>query len=542
MASFFRCIFGPRLLKIYTTARTNSIDYVPTKPEHIGENILKMVSLTLKLSIYTSPIVVCILYWRDYFTPEGGHALMRNAILCTVLCTAAIIARAIGRSQNPAYLTFIDELRLTSDKNHPRAKEILSKYDFDFSAWPVEFQWKEVASDEKKSRLYIKPPSQCQSLLDYFQFFSGQLIGCLAAHSFGIRILYPGTVIKHFIEPHLVEGRRRFIEVHDGQRFKLIAQDGNSIDTMFVDRRGSSEFPNGDMLVICCEGNGGFYEVGMTPTPMEAGYSVMGWNHPGFAGSTGDPFPRQEQNAIDIVVQFALNKLNFPAERIILYGWSIGGFTASWAAMNYPNIRAVMLDATFDHVLPLALNVMPASWNSLVLATVHHHLNLAVAEQIVKYPGPVLLFRRTRDEVIALEPGELATNRGNDLLVALLKYRFPLIMDEPTLVVIRDWLNAEDRTNFERKYQVNFWACTQVMDSYAEKHSNSYPMTIGKDWTEKQKAQMALFLADRHMVDYDETHCAQLPADLFQCPRAFGDAEPEFEELSGFVEIKPGQL
>jgi len=46
------------------------------------------------------------------------------------------------------------------------------------------------------------------------------------------------------------------------------------------------EFPNGDILVICCEGNGGFYEVGMTPTPMEAGYSVMGWNHPGFAGST----------------------------------------------------------------------------------------------------------------------------------------------------------------------------------------------------------------------------------------------------------------
>ena len=65
---------------------------------------------------------MCILYWRDYFTPEGGHALMRNTILCTVLCTAAIIARAIGRSQNPAYLTFIDELRLTSDKNHPRAK------------------------------------------------------------------------------------------------------------------------------------------------------------------------------------------------------------------------------------------------------------------------------------------------------------------------------------------------------------------------------------------------------------------------------------
>lgn len=41
-----------------------------------------------------------------------------------------------------------------------------------------------------------------------------------------------------------------------------------------------------DMLVICCEGNAGFYEVGCMATPMEAGHSVLGWNHPGFGGST----------------------------------------------------------------------------------------------------------------------------------------------------------------------------------------------------------------------------------------------------------------
>ena len=71
--------------------------------------------------------------------------------------------------------------------------------------------------------------------------------------------------------------------------------------------------------------------------------------------------------------------------------------------MNYPNVRAVMLDATFDHVLPLASNVMPSSWKPLVVSTVKNHLNLAVAEQLVRYPGPVVLFRRTRDEVISLE-------------------------------------------------------------------------------------------------------------------------------------------
>jgi hypothetical protein len=38
--------------------------------------------------------------------------------------------------------------------------------------------------------------------------------------------------------------------------------------------------------VICCEGNAGFYEVGCMCTPLDAGYSVLGWNHPGFWGST----------------------------------------------------------------------------------------------------------------------------------------------------------------------------------------------------------------------------------------------------------------
>lgn len=42
----------------------------------------------------------------------------------------------------------------------------------------------------------------------------------------------------------------------------------------------------GKYLVICCEGNAGFYEVGIIGAPMKMGYSVVGWNHPGFGEST----------------------------------------------------------------------------------------------------------------------------------------------------------------------------------------------------------------------------------------------------------------
>jgi len=47
--------------------------------------------------------------------------------------------------------------------------------------------------------MYIKPPSQGQSFVDFVQSLAGQVVGYLAAHTFGIRILYPGTIIKHFI-------------------------------------------------------------------------------------------------------------------------------------------------------------------------------------------------------------------------------------------------------------------------------------------------------------------------------------------------------
>lgn len=138
----------------------------------------------------------------------------------------------------------------------------------------------------------------------------------------------------------ILSGRGKLIVEYKGERFKLKTQDGNDIDSVFIDRRG--RHPNGDTLVICCEGNSGFYEIGIAMTPIEANYSVLGWNHPGFGGSTGTPYPSQEQNAIDCVLQFAIHHLKFLPENIVLFGWSIGGYSASWAAMNYPDLKAMV--------------------------------------------------------------------------------------------------------------------------------------------------------------------------------------------------------
>jgi hypothetical protein len=90
--------------------------------------------------------------------------------------------------------------------------------------------------------------------------------------------------------------------------------------------------------------------------------------------------------AIDVVMQYAVHELHFHPQDIIIHAWyvhlycnynctnklcrSIGGFTATWASMQYADLGGLVLDATFDDVCPLAEGVMPASVRPLVTATI----------------------------------------------------------------------------------------------------------------------------------------------------------------------------
>lgn len=116
-----------------------------------------------------------------------------------------------------------------------------------------------------------------------------EIAAYIAIHTFGIRMIYPGSVklIQSFLRPVLIQGRAKLVEEEHAKRYKLKTIDHNDIDTMFVDNRKSSDNnTNGRTLVICSEGNAGFYEIGIMSTPLALKYSVLGWNHPGFGGST----------------------------------------------------------------------------------------------------------------------------------------------------------------------------------------------------------------------------------------------------------------
>lgn len=94
------------------------------------------------------------------------------------------------------------------------------------------------------------------------------------------------------------------------------------------------------------------------------------------------PYPTSILAAVDAVMQMANQKLGFDEDKIFLYGWSIGGFPATWVAANYPNIGGLVLDATFDDLLPLALIRMPPFIGDLVTFIIRKYMDLPIGKQV----------------------------------------------------------------------------------------------------------------------------------------------------------------
>jgi hypothetical protein len=123
------------------------------------------------------------------------------------------------------------------------------------------------------------------TLIERLFHYPSLLLGYICINVFGRRLMFPGSlqILRHMMNRALLDGRTTLIVSYRAKRYILRTADGNNIDTIFVDQRQSND---NQKLVITCEGNAGFYEMGCMMTPVEAGYSVLGWNRPGFGESS----------------------------------------------------------------------------------------------------------------------------------------------------------------------------------------------------------------------------------------------------------------
>lgn len=390
------------------------------------------------LAKYGSPIITLYLYKRNYFAAEHIGQLFKISTGIGLIVVISYCIRGFGRSQNETYRRFVKELNeAKANYNDLASKKKLRKYDFEFEHWPVDWSMNSIDTKENKSKKAVAVTAR--GTINWVSPCS--IVAYVAINTVGLSMIYPGSIklIQKFLHPMLVQGRAKMIVQDQAIRNKIETVDGNEIDTIFIDNRSKSD--NGKTLVITAEGNAGFYEFGIMATPIELKYSVLGFNHPGFAGSSGTPYPDQDQNAADAVMQFAIQKLGFLPENIILFGWSIGGYSSLWLATQYQSIKGVILDATFDDLLYLALPRMPESLSGVVRLAIRDHCNLNNNDLITKFNGPVAMIRRSEDEVICTEEMDIGTNRGNFLLIHMLKFRFPNIFQADQLTYAQEILN-----------------------------------------------------------------------------------------------------
>ncbi|ESO10188.1 hypothetical protein HELRODRAFT_185319 [Helobdella robusta] len=523
MSWLWRLVSGPQLYRVYNAGEVRGSEYEGNVAERFANSVIKWMGFCGNVCYWSSPVVFIVLYRKGFFMFENLPTTFSYVSSITVLLVLAHIIRAFGRAINDEYCTFLNEFFTFKTSPSTENKEKLRKYDCSFSEWPVEY----VASKYRKDNINS---SLIQTTKTSFIL---NALSYVCVRTFGIRLLYPGccSILQTLMGPALTDGREKLVKKYLGRRTKIRSSDANDVDCMFVDRRIthsdkgstlSSRVPSLKAIklqVIVSEGNAGFYEIGCMSTPLDAGYSVLGWNHPGFSGSTGLPLPDQEQNAIDAVMQYSINVLGFQPPDIILFAWSIGGYTASWAAMNYPDVKCVILDATFDHILPLARARMPPSWSVLINLVIPNHLNLNNAELLCNYPGKLAIIRRTKDEMISISDSNmLASNRGNVLLQRILSYRYPNLIDTHTEDSLERWFSAD------KNEQNVIWKSLDIseeicLEAFKQDEPIAFPSPIGEELTSVEKEKLVIFLVRKYISDFDSTHCTPLPSSYFREPK-----------------------
>ncbi|KJE93969.1 HLA-B associated transcript 5 [Capsaspora owczarzaki ATCC 30864] len=436
----------------------------------------------------------------------------------------ALVFRGLGRYSNPVYREFMSVFRKAQTEKPltSATRAALDTFDYDWSTRAADYEYVTSADESKAKVAHVRHTGVPKFTLA--MIFNPRLfVHYMVATSIGIRAMYPGTTapFKAMVGQMLCEGRNRLITTENGRRNKLLAADGNAIDTIFLDRRPAST-QNGSVLVIACEGNGSFYEMGVSDTAQQLGYSVLGWNHPGYGASTGMPYPSAEKNAIDVVMQFALDKLGFAPQNILFYGWSIGGMTASHAASQHPGIRGVIIDASFDDMAELAPYHMPPMLDSLTRSTVRQYLHIQVAQQACNYDGPILLYRRADDEMMCNRRAPtLASNRGNHLLKAILLKRYPGLIHVPTLDrYLFECDSLEACSELQQSLHPNEIECNGWLAEEQRQHGSTPAArrAWGTGLSTDKRCQLTLHMVNYHLINIPTSHCPPLPRRMWREP------------------------
>ena len=187
------------------------------------------------------------------------------------------------------------------------------------------------------------------------------------------------------------------------QNMGLTAQDV-WIETEDGVRLHSWYFPNeeSDQVVVLSHGNAGNISgrIPIAETLLNCGISVLMYDYRGYGQSDGRPSEKGLYRDIEAVVETLKNDLGYSEQQIIMYGRSLGGAVAAYAAARF-NLGGLVLDSAFKNLKAMVRDVYPfvPAWLA--------KYNFPTDEYLRQLEGlPVMVMHSPQDEIIGFHHGE----------------------------------------------------------------------------------------------------------------------------------------
>jgi fermentation-respiration switch protein FrsA (DUF1100 family) len=178
---------------------------------------------------------------------------------------------------------------------------------------------------------------------------------------------------------------------------KLSTRDGEKISALYFPN------PQATYTILYSHGNGS--DLGsirpLLIALQQLGFSVFAYDYRGYGTSEGTPTEQNTYEDITTAYQYLTEVLQIPANRIILYGHSVGSGPSIDLATRYP-VAGVILEGAFTSTFRVAIPIPILPFDRFD--------NLS---KIRSVRSPILVIHGTQDDVIPFSHGQKLYEQAN---------------------------------------------------------------------------------------------------------------------------------
>lgn len=165
-----------------------------------------------------------------------------------------------------------------------------------------------------------------------------------------------------------------------------------------------------DQVIVLSHGNAGniSHRVDIAETLLEAGAAVLMYDYRGYGNSEGRPDEEGLYLDIEAFTNHLINEKGYDEGEIYMYGRSLGGAVAAYAATRF-NLGGLVLDSAFTDLRSMVRDVYPFVPSSLA------KYRFPTAEYLKSLTDtPVMIMHSRNDEIVRFHHGEELYEMAND--------------------------------------------------------------------------------------------------------------------------------